>query len=179
LYTVDAVRACLAGADAPDGHSGLQDLDGFEVWSGYLLFDAWIANTDRHHENWGVLVDRRSGGRRLAPLFDHGSSLGFNVSPAQMVDLLREPASVEGWCGRGRSKHFAGRPGLMRVALEALDLAGPRARRHWLPRLAGLDREEWRGIIERVPPERMSEDARTFVGRVLEVNRRRLLDVHR
>ncbi len=179
LYTVDAVRACLAGADAPAGHAGLQDLDGFQVWSGYLLLDAWIANTDRRHENWGVLVDRRSGARRLAPSFDHGSSLGFNVPPTQMVDLLRDPVSLERWCGRGRSKHFAGRPALVQVAHEALHRAGAQARRLWLSRLDGLDGDQWDGIIERVPGDRMSEDARIFVGRVLEVNRRRLLDVRR
>lgn len=27
----------------------------FDVFTGYLLLDAWIANTDRHPHNWGVL----------------------------------------------------------------------------------------------------------------------------
>lgn len=27
-----------------------------DFFAGYLLLDAWIGNTDRHHENWGVVV---------------------------------------------------------------------------------------------------------------------------
>ena len=31
---------------------------GVEVFAGYLLLDALIGNTDRHHENWAVMVPR-------------------------------------------------------------------------------------------------------------------------
>lgn len=27
-----------------------------DIFIGYLMFDAWIANQDRHHENWGIIV---------------------------------------------------------------------------------------------------------------------------
>jgi hypothetical protein len=44
----------------------------------YLVLDALIGNTDRHHENWGILVKRTPTGRSgiIAPTFDHASSLG-------------------------------------------------------------------------------------------------------
>ena len=87
LYTVEAVQECLRGAGAPADHHGVRDLDAFDVWAGYLLFDAWIANTARHHENWAVLIDRQADNTRLAPSFDHGSSLGFNRrAPRAAVD---------------------------------------------------------------------------------------------
>jgi hypothetical protein len=149
----------------------------FDVWAGYLVFDAWIANADRHHENWGVLVDRRDGSRRLAPSFDHGSSLGFNEPPSGMATKVHDARALERWCDRGRSGHFAGRPDLVDVAAAALELAGRDGWSHWMARLRRLRREEWTAVIGRVPAARMSEDARTFVGRVLDINRRRLLDV--
>ena len=44
----------------------------------HLTLDAVIGNTDRHHENWGMLRrrvgEREAGG--LGPSFDHASSLG-------------------------------------------------------------------------------------------------------
>lgn len=45
---------------------------------GYLILDALIGNTDRHHENWGILVERtaRAMPSIVAPSFDHASSLG-------------------------------------------------------------------------------------------------------
>ena len=45
-----------------------------DVFVGYVMLDARIANQDRHHENWAAL---RDGERmRLAPTFDHGAALG-------------------------------------------------------------------------------------------------------
>jgi hypothetical protein len=29
-----------------------------DTFVGYLLLDAWIGNTDRHHENWGFIIFR-------------------------------------------------------------------------------------------------------------------------
>jgi hypothetical protein len=45
---------------------------------GYLMLDAFIGNTDRHHENWAVLerADRAGRHASLAPSYDHASSLG-------------------------------------------------------------------------------------------------------
>ncbi len=51
----------------PDGiHSAL------DVFVGYLMLDAWIANQDRHHENWGAIS--LNDGLHLAPTFDHGAA---------------------------------------------------------------------------------------------------------
>jgi len=42
------------------------------------MLDALIGNTDRHHENWGILVEHTQRGMlgTIAPSFDHASSLG-------------------------------------------------------------------------------------------------------
>lgn len=46
------------------------------------------------------LVHRRDGSRRLAPSFDHGSSLGFNESPSRMATKALEARDLERWCSR-------------------------------------------------------------------------------
>jgi hypothetical protein len=48
-----------------------------DVFVGYLMFDAWIANQDRHNQNWG-LVRGFGDNIHLAPSYDHGSSMGRN-----------------------------------------------------------------------------------------------------
>ena len=35
-------------------------VEAVDVFVGYLMFDAWIANTDRHHENWALVVSPES-----------------------------------------------------------------------------------------------------------------------
>ena len=44
----------------------------------YFILDALIGNTDRHHENWAILAIKGPDkwGGRMAPSFDHASSLG-------------------------------------------------------------------------------------------------------
>lgn len=55
-----------------------------------LLFDALIANQDRHCENWGILIQLPNH-IKLAPIYDHGSCLGFNnfnSSNPRSVDIF-------------------------------------------------------------------------------------------
>jgi hypothetical protein len=71
-------------------------------WAKLLAFDALIGNTDRHSENWGLLALRVPGTRdvrfEMAPAFDHGTSLAYQVREA---DLARESSAA------GISKHVA------------------------------------------------------------------------
>lgn len=51
--------------------------------AGFLVLDALIGNTDRHHQNWGLLRRTAETGhseQEIAPSFDHASSLGRNES---------------------------------------------------------------------------------------------------
>lgn len=58
----------------------------------YLVLDALIGNTDRHHENWGILRKRAGKGWRgfVAPSFDHASSLGRELLDERRSRLLAE-----------------------------------------------------------------------------------------
>ena len=78
---------------APRGHSCPVGLErGVEVFVGYLLLDALIGNTDRHHQNWAVLVPYHAPGVKLraelSPSFDHASSLGRELPEARQRELL-------------------------------------------------------------------------------------------
>jgi hypothetical protein len=57
-----------------------------EVFIGYVLLDAWIANQDRHHQNWAALTFQRR--RCLAPTFDHGASMARNLSDSEREERL-------------------------------------------------------------------------------------------
>jgi hypothetical protein len=67
----------------------------------YLVLDALIGNTDRHHENWGLLLELPSTASTppegeatdelsVAPTFDHASSLG-----RELLDPTRERLIAE------------------------------------------------------------------------------------
>lgn len=50
-YNVANVRRALEHFGPPPNSTTTAKLDAFEVFTGYLLFDALIANTDRHDRN--------------------------------------------------------------------------------------------------------------------------------
>lgn len=85
-YTVDLVLSTLEQSGArPRPEWALPDgvTDGVDVLVGYLMIDAWIGNTDRHHENWAIVeappgADGGSRERFVAPLYDSASCLGRN-----------------------------------------------------------------------------------------------------
>lgn len=60
---------------------------GIDWWVATYAFDALIANTDRHTENWGFLVRRTPEGDttyEIAPIYDNGTSLGFQFGDDQL-----------------------------------------------------------------------------------------------
>lgn len=172
-YTVAAVQAALDGVQAPLEFAGPSIMDGFDVWAGYLVLDAWVAGRDRHHENWGVLSSQQ--GRTLAPSYDHGNALGFQERPEHILTLNADPQQRARWLSRGRSHHFAGRPALVDLAHEALQSASEDARNFWKTQLSSLDSVAMSDIVRSVPREIMSDPAHTFALDILTGNRERLL----
>ena len=137
----------------------------------YLVLDALIGNTDRHHENWGILRKKTERGWQgmLAPTFDHASSLG-----RELVD------DSAGKCRRrllaeGRLAQYAEKaPGAIfwqvtdKHGISPLELVRRAAGLHpelfapALKRLEKLDRARLHMIVTRVPEDWMSELARDF-----------------
>ena len=61
----------------------LESIGGLKDWEKYwceaLCFDTVIGNTDRHHDNWGFIINMASTAKeyRFSPLFDNSTSLGY------------------------------------------------------------------------------------------------------
>ena len=173
-YTPSNVRQALHDIRPPRGIPELEHLSAYDVWAGYLVLDAWLAGRDRHDENWAAIQDGTS--RWLAPSFDHGNALGFQLRDDKRHGMLDRPVGVETWAAKGKSRHFAGCPTLVELAHDALRLASPDAIEHWRQQLEGIDLSPVACVTSQVPGGRMSEVARNFTVRLLEINRRRLLD---
>lgn len=51
----------------------------------------------------------------------------------------------------------------------------PEARDYWLGRLAATDLADYRRIFDNIPPDEITDPARDFALKMLEINRARLL----
>jgi hypothetical protein len=152
-----------------------------EVFVGYLMLDAWIANQDRHHENWGLVVSPERT-RHLAPSYDHASSLGaIETDPVRQSRLTTRDRryALAYYVTRARSAFFAS-PAQSRplLTIEAFERAGerhPSAAKIWLTRLAGVSLPQVLALFERLPRTRISASAIDFAVTMLDLNQQRLL----
>ena len=75
----------------------LTDFPLVKNWLNMTIFDIVIGNTDRHYENWAVLMDV-DGICTLAPAYDNGVSLGFRQDEESIVsDDLRKDVVENLW----------------------------------------------------------------------------------
>lgn len=152
-----------------------------EVFLGYVMLDAWIANQDRHHENWGAL--RINGKLFLAPTFDHGASLARNLSDEERKKRMSSSDKgyqVPSFAARARSAFYASegqsRPMGTFDAFKSFSRIAPQAAKIWLQRLEAVSEIDVLTILARVPSHRISAIGRLFTCQLLAANRKTLLE---
>ncbi len=178
-YTVEAVAGVVTVLDPP------ADLHGFSAagaFAGYLMLDALVANQDRHHQNWAAIYSSDGDILRLAPTFDHGSSLARNLTDEdRQARLTTKDAnrSVAHFATRALSEFY---PSEGTKTLPVIDvfrrfsaIHAPQEAGRWLDALRGLSRERMSAILAEVPEERMSNVAKAFTLELLTINQNRLL----
>lgn len=184
-YTLQRVFAQLdRDINPPLGWNRIEGVTtALEVFTGYLLLDALVANQDRHHENWGVITipDKSS---YLAPTYDHAASLARNLTDTERSDRL---------CTKDYKRHIdmfvtkassafnidansRKRMSTVEAFLEARTVS-PNAAEVWLSKLACLDMTEVQAIFNKIPESEITPLSAQFAFRMIELNRERLLQV--
>lgn len=191
-HTVDAVLTAnnLPALLPPLGMSVPKGIDtAVGVFVGYLLFDAWIGNTDRHHENWGwIQIDDSStlgsSPLCLAPTYDHASSMGRELTDQKREQHLRGPnsaASMATYVDRCRSALYGKEEDEKTVApIEAFRLAArkfPVYATIWVEQLDGVADRDFAEVFEAMPETYITPDAAEFAQKLLQTNRRRILEL--
>lgn len=158
-----------------------------EVFVGYLMLDALIGNTDRHHENWAVVECVEDKGQEvklikyLAPTYDHGSSLGRNEPDDKKRARLEskdKQFNVEAYASKAISafyyKEGDRRPLSTIDAFVKVANLYPKAASIWLNRLKNIKDEDISGLLNRIPKSLISSISIEFVEKVLYINRNKL-----
>ncbi len=158
-----------------------------DLFLGYFMFDALVGNTDRHHENWGVLVREEDSGQlciELAPTFDHASSLGRELEEARRESLLagnNYRANVSTYAQRASSAIYlhAGddKPLSTLAAFIELTKYAPNARNIWLDKLRDITEDSFKDCISRIPESILSRQSGKFVYQLLLFNKNQLLNL--
>jgi hypothetical protein len=150
------------------------------VFVGYLLLDAWIGNSDRHHENWGFLeLDQKL---YLAPTYDHASSLGRNESDEKRSARLRtrdKGYSVGAYADKCHSSFYdnigKSKPIKTFESFAKAVKLYPKAAYVWLNILESVSQKNTLQLLQRIPENRISAIAIEFAQNILNHNRDKLL----
>jgi len=148
------------------------------LMAGYLVLDGLIGNTDRHHENWGLIAtfqhdndDNQEVIFRIAPSFDHASSLGRESTDERKQRINVSPSSMRNYVLRGRTPIYlmstdASGAAPIEVIRQGLreypKLFGP-----WLQVVRDLNTEDLSSIFEMVPRGLISEVSKDFALQVM------------
>lgn len=163
----------------PFGHVELA----VDVLVGYLMFDAWIANQDRHNQNWGLV--RGFGNEvHLAPSFDHGSSMGRNETDAKRLQILTtrdRNQQISAYVKRAASALYPPMAGEKTKPLSTVEAFAygaklrPHAAASWLDRLRAVTPQFIASLVGLIPPTHATDVTKEFTSQLLCANRARLL----
>ncbi len=80
-----------------------------EYWAKVLTFDTLIGNTDRHQDNWGLIVERPTKSDKelninTSPAFDNGTALCYEILE-QNLDQFEDTTKLERYLVGRYAKH--------------------------------------------------------------------------
>lgn len=133
-----------------------------------LIFDALIANQDRHYENWGILRSN-DGSIRLAPVYDNGSSLGYGLPTDKVVKILQNEEMFKAFTRRSQS--ILGLSGQYRPktldVLPVLKVRFPQECKGAIDRLERINQPKLEQILQTIPESIMPDTYKVWVERLV------------
>lgn len=185
VHTVERFLQEGAKVDYPRGWTKpVDEWGGAEAMIGYLMFDAWINNTDRHEQNWGVIVPKAASAdevvrNSLAPLFDNSSCLGWTILEGKKEEMLKTMGSITEYAVKSDSEFYPeGKTYQLStfVAFKTAAYIYPVAAKVWLKLLSGITKGETAHLLNQIPSALASPIELEFAVELLRVNQRRLLE---
>jgi hypothetical protein len=143
----------------------------------YIVLDALICNTDRHHENWGFLTTYQTDDAgavtmqfRMAPSFDHASSLGRELLDERAAEVLAGNG-VAAYAKRGHGGIYWEQSDARGAnPLELVKMASSKFPDYFREPIAGVAEtrvEKLLDIVDQVPTVVISEPSRRFAKALL------------
>lgn len=148
---------------------------------GYIIFDCLIANQDRHHENWGLVVEKERK-IRLAPSFDHASGFGGKVQEKEAENRLKtkdKNYTVEAYCKKGKTPFYDKNLKQLSTidACRVLIKYDAKAVCYWVEKISKIDIKEYEDMFDKIPSNFIEEYQKNFAIEILKENTKRLKEL--
>jgi hypothetical protein len=171
--------------ELPIGFKDAKIKEPIELFIGYLLFDCWIANGDRHHENWGIIIINQPDlvTLHLSPSYDHASSLGCRESDKKREERINtkdKGYSVASYVRKAKSAFYDNKGKHLKTIdafTQGIGVHYKDAALIWLERLEKITLQDIDRVFSEIPLQLISKQAILFAKEILEENKKRLLEV--
>ena len=151
----------------------------FDVFMSYIMLDCLISNPDRHHENWGFIVYDNE--IYLSPTYDHASGLGCRETEANKKKRLASKDKgfqVASFVKKAKTPFYHKNEKLTTLkAFEMCAASDKKVAIYWLEQLECLNFNTVQNIFSKIPNHLMSDISIEFALKILEENKKRLLDM--
>lgn len=174
-YKLDTVLSLLKIFERAEN---IEIQNALDTFIGYIVFDCLIANQDRHHENWGLIVGLGKK-LRLAPSFDHASGFGCKVQEDEAKNRLNtkdKKYTVEAFCIRAKTP-FYDRDSKQLNTIEACRVLAKHDRESfckWVEKIVKVEDSFYEEVFEKIPNEFINEYSKRFALEILKKNTARL-----
>jgi len=166
--------------DLSNGHHFSEDWKAY--WAKAFIFDALIGNTDRHQDNWGIIMNPDNLEMRISPVFDNGTSMGHEISARKFM-TFNDGEQIGRYVSKGWH-HMKWKPN-DKEQTRHLELVKkladkyPETRQVMIERLNMVSNQSFKGILDSLiafdVPIRLSAERANLMLKLLEFRRCRLL----
>lgn len=140
------------------------------------IFDALIANQDRHCDNWGIIVYR--AGYQLAPIYDNGASLGYQLQEERILKMFQDQRMFTAFTNRSYS--LIGLPDKKkpkyRELLNFIYQLYPQETKEMVERISQINEKQILVILSEISEEAMSKVYKEWVLKLLQYRREWLIN---
>jgi HipA-like C-terminal domain len=183
-HTVENITNAIRNLFPDEGDA----INALSQLASYLVLDGLIGNVDRHHENWGVLASRQVSSNpptpsyKVAPSFDHASSLGRELLEDRLQRILNSQSGVESYVLKGRGAIYLdpndkkGQNPLYLVELGAKKY--PEYFKKPLDKLKTVPLEKILALVNQIPADRISPNHAEFVTRFISYTYKKLCNIN-
>jgi len=172
-------RAMKEWVQIPKITENFKIIKAIDVFIGYLIFDCWIANQDRHHENWGIML-LNDDDICFAYTYDHAAGLGSKVSDEEAEKRLQTNDAnykISKFVTRAKTPFYNDSDKKMTTiaVVETLLKKYPIQTLYWIDKIENIPEIAIKNILDKVPDTFMSNISKEFASELLHENKKRLI----
>ncbi|MCQ6264498.1 HIRAN domain-containing protein [Fictibacillus sp. WQ 8-8] len=138
-----------------------------------VVFDALVANGDRHQDNWGITRHDKKDEIAISPMYDNSACLGRELSEEKVRDYLHSQGDFLRYIFRSKSKigwdsvkkeyHFS--------LVKKLCYIFPNEVKSLIDKLKRLSDNEIKKLVEKIPSSIITDEHKLFIIKYLKKRR--------